>query len=86
MQTITDEVKHELASQNEEFRTLLRDHHDHEKRLAELASTSRILQLGHIALAMSRSSAVSSRLCYDWAICQRDVISRMCAICVAPMC
>ncbi len=38
MQTITDEVKHELASQNEEFRSLLHDHHDHEKRLAELAS------------------------------------------------
>ena len=38
MQTLTEEIKHELESQNEEFRSLLRDHHDHEKRLAELAS------------------------------------------------
>lgn len=38
MQTLTQEIKHELESQNEEFRSLLRDHHDHEKRLAELAS------------------------------------------------
>jgi uncharacterized protein YdcH (DUF465 family) len=38
MQALTEEFKHELESQNEEFRTLLRDHHDHEKRLAELAS------------------------------------------------
>ena len=38
MQTMTEEFKHELESQNEEFRSLLRDHHDHEKRLAELAS------------------------------------------------
>jgi hypothetical protein len=38
MQTLTEEIKHELESQNEEFRSLLRVHHDHEKRLAELAS------------------------------------------------
>jgi uncharacterized protein YdcH (DUF465 family) len=38
MQTMTEEFKNELESQSEEFRSLLRDHHDHEKRLAELAS------------------------------------------------
>lgn len=38
MTSLTEEIKHELASQNEEFNVLLRNHHEHEKRLAELAS------------------------------------------------
>lgn len=38
MPSLTDEIKSELAGHNEEFRSLLRDHHDHERRLADLAS------------------------------------------------
>lgn len=38
MPTLTEDVKSELATQNEEFRSLLRNHHEHERRLAELAS------------------------------------------------
>ena len=38
MTSLTEEIKHDLADCNEEFRNLLRDHHEHERRLAELAS------------------------------------------------
>ncbi len=38
MQALTDVFKKELASHNDEFKGLLKNHHDHEKRLAELAS------------------------------------------------
>jgi uncharacterized protein YdcH (DUF465 family) len=38
MTSLTEEIKHELADHNEEFRNLLRDHHQRERRLAELAS------------------------------------------------
>jgi uncharacterized protein YdcH (DUF465 family) len=38
MTSLTEEIKHELASHNDEFKSLLRHHHDHERRLAELAS------------------------------------------------
>lgn len=40
MATLNEELKRELAGNNEEFATLLRKHHDHERRLAELASKS----------------------------------------------
>ena len=38
MTSSTDEIKHELSTYHEEYRTLLHDHHEHERRLAELAS------------------------------------------------
>jgi len=38
MTSLTEDIKHELASHNDEFKSLLRNHHDHERRLAELAS------------------------------------------------
>ena len=38
MTSLTDEIKHELASYNDEFKSLMRHHHEHERRLAELAS------------------------------------------------
>lgn len=38
MTSLTEEIKTELASHNDEFKTLLRDHHERERRLAELAS------------------------------------------------
>lgn len=38
MQSLTEEIKNELASHNDEFKNLLKNHHDHERRLAELAS------------------------------------------------
>jgi len=38
MTPLTEELKHQLAAQNEEFRNLLKSHHEHERRLAELAS------------------------------------------------
>ena len=38
MPSLTEEIKTELAGQYEEFRSLLRDHHDRERRLAHLAS------------------------------------------------
>ncbi len=40
MATLTDELKRELSTANEEFQALLRRHHEHERRLAELASKS----------------------------------------------
>jgi [ribosomal protein S18]-alanine N-acetyltransferase len=40
MPTLTEELKRELTSSNEEFQKLLRHHHEHERRLAELASKS----------------------------------------------
>ncbi len=40
MPTLTEELKHELATSHPEFQELLRRHHDHERRLAELASKS----------------------------------------------
>ncbi len=38
MPTLTEELKRELAATNDEFQNLLRRHHEHERRLAELAS------------------------------------------------
>lgn len=38
MTSLTDEIKKELSLSHEEFRGLLNDHHEHERRLAELAS------------------------------------------------
>jgi uncharacterized protein YdcH (DUF465 family) len=38
MTSLTDEIKQELASHNDEFNLLLRNHHEHERRLAELAT------------------------------------------------
>ncbi len=38
MPALTEELKHELADANQEFRKLLKDHHERERRLAELAS------------------------------------------------
>jgi uncharacterized protein YdcH (DUF465 family) len=38
MPTLTEELKRELAQTHEEFKNLVRTHHDFEKRLAELAS------------------------------------------------
>ncbi|MCC6133589.1 MAG: YdcH family protein [Acidobacteria bacterium] len=38
MPTLTDELKRELATANDEFQNLLRRHHEHERRLAELAT------------------------------------------------
>ncbi|KAA0254819.1 DUF465 domain-containing protein [Acidobacteria bacterium ACD] len=40
MATLNEELKRELAGNNEEFAGLLRRHHDHERRLAELATKS----------------------------------------------
>jgi len=36
--TSIEEIKQELARSHDEYRGLLRRHHDHERRLAELAS------------------------------------------------
>lgn len=38
MMTLTEELKRELTDTHEEFRTLMRSHRNHERRLAELAS------------------------------------------------
>ena len=38
MPSLTDETKKELSQHNEEFKSLLMNHHEHERRLAELAS------------------------------------------------
>ena len=38
MQSLTEEIKRELASYNDEFNALLKNHHEHERRLAELAT------------------------------------------------
>jgi uncharacterized protein YdcH (DUF465 family) len=38
MPSLTEEIKHELADNYEEFRILMRDHHERERRLAQLAS------------------------------------------------
>jgi len=40
MASVTEELKQELAESNPEFDTLLRQHREHEHRLAELASKS----------------------------------------------
>ena len=40
MTALIDEIKNELSVSNEEYKTLLQEHHDHERRLAELASKS----------------------------------------------
>jgi ribosomal-protein-alanine N-acetyltransferase len=40
MPTLTEELKRELSVSSEEFQKLLRHHHEHERRLAELASKS----------------------------------------------
>jgi ribosomal-protein-alanine N-acetyltransferase len=40
MPTLTEELKRELSTSSEEFQKLLRHHHEHERRLAELASKS----------------------------------------------
>ena len=40
MPTLTEELKRELTVSNDEFQKLLRHHHEHERRLAELASKS----------------------------------------------
>ena len=40
MTALIDEIKHELSVHHEEYKTLLQEHHDHERRLAELASKS----------------------------------------------
>jgi uncharacterized protein YdcH (DUF465 family) len=42
MASLIDEIKHELSTQHEEYKTLLAEHHDHERRLAELASKSHL--------------------------------------------
>ncbi len=36
--SLTEEIKQHLSQENDEFRGLLQRHHDHERRLAELAS------------------------------------------------
>jgi hypothetical protein len=38
MTTLTEELKRELTDTHEEFRTLMKSHRNHERRLAELAS------------------------------------------------
>jgi uncharacterized protein YdcH (DUF465 family) len=38
--SLTEEIKLHLSQENDEFRVLLQRHHDHERRLAELASKS----------------------------------------------
>ncbi len=38
MQTLTEDLKRELADSHDEFKTLLKSHREHERRLAELAS------------------------------------------------
>ncbi len=38
MTTLTEELKRQLSDNHDEFRTLLKSHRDHERRLAELAS------------------------------------------------
>lgn len=38
MPTLTEDIKQELSAASEEFRLLLQSHHDHEKRLATLAT------------------------------------------------
>lgn len=38
MPSLTEEIKQELSGHSEEFRGLLQKHHDHERRLAELAT------------------------------------------------
>ncbi|MEO6324595.1 MAG: DUF465 domain-containing protein [Thermoanaerobaculia bacterium] len=38
MPSLTEETKQELSQHNEEFKGLLTNHHEHERRLAELAS------------------------------------------------
>lgn len=40
MFSLTEELKRELAGSHVEFQDLLRQHHDHERRLADLASKS----------------------------------------------
>jgi uncharacterized protein len=40
MTSLIEEIKHELSTNHEEYKTLLQEHHDHERRLAELASKS----------------------------------------------
>ena len=40
MPTLTESLKNELSSHNDEFQVLLKRHHDHERRLADLASKS----------------------------------------------
>ena len=42
MTSVIDEIKHELSTHNEEYKTLLEEHHEHERRLAELASKSHL--------------------------------------------
>ncbi|HKC24760.1 MAG TPA: DUF465 domain-containing protein [Thermoanaerobaculia bacterium] len=42
MTSMTDEIKHDLSTNHEEYKTLLQEHHDHERRLAELASKSHL--------------------------------------------
>ncbi len=38
MSSLTEEIKNDLAGSNEEFKKLLSDHREHERRLAELAT------------------------------------------------
>lgn len=38
MTTLTEELKRELTDTHDEFRTLMKSHRNHERRLAELAS------------------------------------------------
>ncbi|HQR46796.1 MAG TPA: YdcH family protein [Thermoanaerobaculia bacterium] len=38
MTTLTEELKRQLTDSHDEFRTLMKSHRDHERRLAELAS------------------------------------------------
>ena len=38
MASLVDEIKQELSTSHEEFKSLLNEHHEHERRLAELAS------------------------------------------------
>jgi len=38
MTSSVDEIKQDLSANHEEYKTLLQEHHDHERRLAELAS------------------------------------------------
>jgi uncharacterized protein YdcH (DUF465 family) len=40
MASVTEELKQELATSNQEFDGLLKQHREHEQRLAELASKS----------------------------------------------
>jgi uncharacterized protein YdcH (DUF465 family) len=38
MTTLTEELKRQLTDSHDEFRTLMKSHREHERRLAELAS------------------------------------------------